>query len=163
MLYGAVDASLCVKRIPDTLHVSVTADKMKDAEEPSIDLTMEAVELIDPATGEPMVDPRTGTRITSLVVASASEADGGRTKADKGGRDTLTAKQANALQAFWDWLNEHDAAFMPFDAWANVMIERGVTEGQSARQRAHDLKDQLDRKGLIRIERKQIRPGRRTT
>ena len=160
MLYGAVDASLCVKRILDTLLVNITADKMKDAEEPSLDLAAEIVELIDPATGTPMVDPRSGTQFTSLAVVSASGADGGRT-AD--GQGKLSAKQANALQAFWDWLNDHDAKSMDLDVWATVMVDRGVTEGPSARKRAHDLKDQLDRKGLIRIERKQVHPGLRFT
>jgi hypothetical protein len=99
MLYGAVDASLCVKRIPDTLQATITADKMKDAEEPNLDLTAEVIRLIDPMTGEPMVDPGTGRRITSLVMASAVADEGGRTGTDGDGHEPSAVRPAGERQA----------------------------------------------------------------
>lgn len=153
-LKGAIDAEFKVKSVDEI--VTVEGGKTKDDAPANFTFKTRVVDVVNPVTQEPMLTKK-GKRVTTLTLTMAEPSESAGQ--DKG--PNLTKKQENALQAFYDWLNDRKATAMPLEEWTPLMIERAVAEGENARKRAADVRDQLDSKGLIRIEKKLIHIGRK--
>jgi hypothetical protein len=150
-LKGAIDAEFKVKSM-DNL-VTVESGKSKDDCPAAFTFKTRVVDVLNPVTREPMRTKK-GKQVTTLTLETldASEASARPSESVR----VLKPKQENALQALCDWLIDHQATFMPEDNWRPLLLERGVVTSSDARQRAFDVRDQLDAKHLIRIEKGKI-------
>jgi hypothetical protein len=148
---GAVDAEFKVSS--EGTIITVEGGKTKDDAPASLVFQTRIVDVLDPISREPMLT-RNGKPVTTLTIEPSGASGASGAKAVK-----LTARQSNAYQAFLDWLNERETNVMPLDEWWPLMKSRGVTDD---RNRAKECRDQLDARGLLRIENEQIYPGRKT-
>jgi hypothetical protein len=150
-LKGAVDAEMKVKAEGNT--VTVEGGKTKDDAPAEMSFRTRVVDVVDPRTRDPLLT-KNGKRVTTLVIESPDPGE----MPERGQRPKLSDPQANALQAFHDWLIDHDTPSMPLEQWTPCLTGRGIVDD---RKRAKEVRDALDRKGLVRIEQGEIHVGRK--
>lgn len=148
-LKGAVDAEFRVKGC-DRL-VTVEGGKTKDDAPANFTFETRIVDVVDPVSRKPMLT-RKGKQVTTLTLNMVDVPAALNDRKTK-----LSDNQANARQAFLNWLIDNGTKAMPLDQWLPVMTSAGVTD---ARNRAKEVRDALDNKGLIRIENEMIYVGR---
>lgn len=149
-LKGAIDAEFKVRSEDDL--VTVESGKSKDDTPATFTFQTRVVDVLNPVTKQPMLT-RKGKQVTTLTLKLADDAD----RPDRHPKTKLSDPQANALQAFLNWLIGTASKSMPVDQWTPVMTGAGVVDD---RKRAKEVRDALDRKGLIRIEKELIYSGR---
>jgi hypothetical protein len=144
---GAVDAEFKVTNQENL--VIVEGGKTKDDAPANITFKIRVVDVVDPKTREPMLTKK-GKRVTTLTLELADTSDDVRPP-----KPAMSDHQANALQAFLDWLIDNETKAMPVETWPAAMKNRGID-----RRRAPEILAALDRKGLVRIENEKIYVGR---
>jgi hypothetical protein len=147
-LKGAIDAEF--KVTSDGQIVTVEGGKTKDDAPADLSFETRVVDVVDPVTRQPMLTKK-GKRVTTLTLETTDK------PATRPSAPKLSDTQANARQAFLNWLIDHEAKSMPLDQWTPVLTSGGIVDD---RKRAKEVRDALDRKGLIRIEKEMIHVGR---
>jgi putative DNA primase/helicase len=146
---GAIDVELRVSG--EDRDVLVEGGKTKDDQPPVFAFKTRVVDVVDPKTRQPMLT-RTGKQVTTLTLDMVDPSEASDAVRPK--QKPLSNNQANVYQAFLDWLNDNKTDSMPEDQWTPVMKGRGFD-----RKRAWELRNALDRIGLIRIENETITLG----
>ena len=119
--------------------VTATTKKQREQEEGQVfSYILNSVELGEDADGDP---------ITSCVVE--------RVEGEARTTEKLSTKQYNAKNAFHNALAGSDKKGLTLTEWKDLMINKGVTDNRTA---AYALKDNLDAKGVIRIDSQVIYP-----
>lgn len=154
-LKGAIDAEFKVQSRENL--VTVESGKSKDDSPSSFVFQTRVVDVLNPITKEPMLT-RKGKQVTTLTLEPS---DGPEVTVSDGSKVKLSPKQVNALEALRSWLIDHKADFMPDGNWRPLLLEFGVITEEDRRGAAYAIRDQLDSKNLIRVEKGRISLARR--